>query len=66
MGGGDDGVGGGGVNGRMDWWNNLVMCGGGCREGVGRVMCITIGTNALCGANLQGQGSALGLGYWVL
>ena len=35
MGGGDDGVGGGGVNGRVDWWNNLVMCEGGCREGVG-------------------------------
>ena len=35
MGGGDNGVGGGGVNGRVDWWNNLVMCGGGCREGVG-------------------------------
>lgn len=31
MGRGDDGVGGGGVNRRVDWWNNLVMCGGGCR-----------------------------------
>ena len=39
VGGGDDRVGGSGVNGRVDWWNNLVMGGGGrvrCEEDIGR------------------------------
>ena len=39
VGGRDDRVGGSGVNGRVDWWNNLVMGGGGrvrCEEDIGR------------------------------
>ena len=57
MGGRDDRVGGSGVNGRVDWWNNLVMGGGGrvrCEEDIGR------GVERVWGGVWRGCGEGVG------